>query len=170
MALTALVLGAAALWGASRLTWFAEFRDAGVRGTVLYTENGAQRVGVLVPLALLALAGIAGMVAIGGWPRRALGAVLVLAGAAACWAGFSGLRLSGYADGLPVAQILIGHGLAELAGILVIAGGLIGIKGAGRMPRLGARYSAPGAKRPARDPDTALWEALSEGEDPTAGR
>jgi hypothetical protein len=170
MVLVALLLGAAALWGASRMTWFAEFRDAGVRGIVLYTENGAQRAGALVPLALLALAGIAGMVAIGGWPRRVLGAVLVLAGAGACWVGVNGVRFGGYAAGLPVAQMLIGRGLAVLAGILVIVAGSVGIKGASRMPRLGERYSAPGAKRTARDPDTELWEALTDGEDPTAGR
>ena len=81
-----------------------------------------------------------------------------------------GVRFGGYAAGLPVAEMLIGRGLAVLAGILVIVGGLAGIKGASRMPRLGARYSAPGAKRTARDPDTELWEALTDGEDPTAGR
>jgi hypothetical protein len=166
----ALVLGAAAMWGASRLTWFAEFRDAGVRGILLYSENGAQRAGALVPLALLALAGVAGMVATGGWPRRILAVVLTLGGVAACWVGVDGLRFSGYADGLPVVQMLIGRGLAVLGGILVTVGGLAGVNGAGRMPRLGPRYSAPGAKRAARDPDVELWEALSDGQDPTTGR
>jgi hypothetical protein len=152
------------------LTWFAEFQDAGVRGVVLYSENGAQRAGVLVPLALLALAGVAGMVATGGWPRRILAVVLMLGGVAACWVGIDGLRFSGYADGLPVVQMLLGRGLAVLGGILVVVGGLSAVKGAGRMPRLGARYSTPGAQRAARDPDVELWEALSDGEDPTAPR
>lgn len=158
------------MWAASKLTWFAEFRDAGVRGIVLYSEDGAQRAGVLVPLAVLTLAGVAGMVATVGWSRRVLGVVLVLAGSAACWAAVRGLPLSGHADGLPVAQMLIGRGLAMFGGILVIAGGLAGIRDAGRMPHLGARYSAPAATRMARDPDTDLWEALSDGEDPTAKR
>jgi len=170
MVLTALLLGAAALWGASRMTWYAQFRDAGVRGMVLYTENGSQRAGALVPIAVLALAGVAGMVATGGWPRRILAVVLALGGVAACWVAFDGLRLSGYADGLPESQMLIGRGLAVLGGILLIIGGLGGVKGAGRMPKLGARYSAPGTQRAARDPDIELWEALSEGEDPTARR
>jgi hypothetical protein len=167
---TALLLGAATLWGASRLTWYAEFRDAGVRGMVLYSENGAQRAGALVPIAMLALAGVAGMVATGGWPRRILALLLALGGVAACWMAFDGLRLSGYASGLPVAQMLIGRGLAVLGGILVIAGGLVGVKGAGKMPKLGTRYAAPGVQRGVRDPDVELWEALSEGEDPTTRR
>ncbi|GAA4548662.1 Trp biosynthesis-associated membrane protein [Amycolatopsis samaneae] len=170
MIVVALLLGAAALWGASRLVWFAEFRDGGVRGTILHTETGEQRAVSLVPLAILALAGVAGVVATGGWARRALGVLLVLAGAAGVWAAVDGVRFGGFADGLPVSQMLIGRGLAALGGILVAVGGLAAIKGAGSAVRLGARYSAPGAKRKARDPDTELWEALSEGEDPTANR
>jgi hypothetical protein len=60
--------------------------------------------------------------------------------------------------------------LAVLGGILVALGGLAAIKGAGKGARLGARYSAPGRQKKARDPDTELWEALSDGEDPTAPR
>ncbi|WET77513.1 Trp biosynthesis-associated membrane protein [Amycolatopsis sp. QT-25] len=171
IAVVGLLLGAVALWGSSQLVWFAEFRDGGVRGTVLYTEIGAQRAVALVPLALLALAGTAGLIATGGWPRRVLGVVLAVSGVAAVWLGVVGGSLSGFADGLPVAQLLGARGLAILGGILVVAGGLAAIKGAGRMPRLGAKYSAPGTKkRAAKDPETELWEALSEGEDPTATR
>ncbi|MFI9453198.1 Trp biosynthesis-associated membrane protein [Amycolatopsis sp. NPDC052450] len=171
IAVVGLLLGAVALWGSSRLVWFAEFRDGGVRGTVLYTETGSQRAVALIPLALLALAGTAGLIATGGWPRRVLGVVLAVSGVAAVWIGVAGGSVSGFADGLPVAQMLGARGLAILGGILVTAGGLAAIKGAGRMPRLGAKYSAPGAKkRAAKDPETELWEALSEGEDPTASR
>ncbi|WP_372669004.1 Trp biosynthesis-associated membrane protein [Amycolatopsis kentuckyensis] len=167
MIVVALLLGALALWGASRLTWFAEFRDGGVRGTVLYRETGEQRATALVPLALLALAGVAGVIATGGWARRVLGVVLALAGVAAVWAGVSGAKFSGFADGLPVTEMLLGRGLAVLGGILVAAGGLAAVKGAGKAARLGARYAAPATRKKARDPDAELWEALSEGEDPT---
>jgi len=171
IAVVGLLLGAVALWGSSQLVWFAEFRDGGVRGTVLYTEIGSQRATALIPLALLALAGTAGLIATGGWPRRVLGAVLAVAGVAAVWIGVVGGAFTGFADGLPVAQMVGARGLAILGGILVTAGGLAAIKGAGRMPRLGAKYSAPGTKkRAAKDPETELWEALSEGEDPTATR
>ncbi|MFK0247366.1 Trp biosynthesis-associated membrane protein [Amycolatopsis azurea] len=171
IAVVGLLLGAVALWGSSQLVWFAEFRDGGVRGTVVYTEIGSTRAIALIPLALLALAGTAGLIATGGWPRRVLGLVLAVAGAAAVWIGVADGPVTGFADGLPVAQMLGARGLAVLGGILVAAGGLAAIKGAGRMPRLGAKYSAPGTKkRAAKDPETELWEALSEGEDPTANR
>ncbi|GAB3496809.1 Trp biosynthesis-associated membrane protein [Amycolatopsis cihanbeyliensis] len=165
-----LLLGAAALWGASRLAWFAENRVAGVRGTVLHTETGAQAAGALVPLAVLALAGVAGMVATGGWARRVLGGALVLAGLAACWVAVNGLRTDGYPDGAPVAEIYVGHGLAAFGGVLVVVAGVLGLRGATRMPRMGARYSAPAAKRSAAEHDYDLWDALSDGRDPTAGR
>ncbi|SEC22627.1 Tryptophan-associated transmembrane protein (Trp_oprn_chp) [Amycolatopsis tolypomycina] len=167
MMVVALLLGALALWGASRLTWFAEFRDGGVRGTVLYRETGEQRASALVPLALLALAGVAGLVATGGWARRVLGVVLALAGVAAVWLGVAGVRFSGYADGLPVTEMLLGRGLVVLGGILVATGGLAAVKGASRATRLGAKYAAPATRKKVRDPDAQLWDALSEGEDPT---
>jgi hypothetical protein len=166
----ALLLGALALWGSSRLVWFAQLRDAGVRGMVLDTQTGAQQSGALVPLAVLAVAGVAGMVATGGWPRRVLGVVVAVAGLAACWVALNGVRFSGFPDAAPVWQIFTGRALALLGGILVILGGLIGTKRAAAMPRLGARYAAPSVKKTARDPDTELWEALSEGEDPTTDR
>nr|WP_281178492.1 Trp biosynthesis-associated membrane protein [Amycolatopsis jejuensis] len=165
--LLALLLGALALWGASRMVWFAEFRDEGLRGTVLYTENGEQRATALVPLAILALAGVAGAVATGGWARRVLGIVLVAAGAAGVWSGLDGIRFGGFAAGLPGTQIVLGHLLAVLGGILVALGGLAAIRWAGTARRLGSRYAAPGARPARRDPDTELWEALSEGSDPT---
>ncbi|MEV4142092.1 Trp biosynthesis-associated membrane protein [Amycolatopsis sp. NPDC049691] len=167
MIVAALLLGALALWGASRLTWFAEFRDGGVRGTVLYRETGEQRATALVPLALLSLAGVAGVIATGGWARRVLGVVLALAGVAAVWSGVSGVKFSGWADGLPVTQLLLGRGLAVLGGILVAAGGLAAVKGAAGTARLGTKYAAPATRKKVRDPDAELWEALSEGEDPT---
>lgn len=165
----ALLLGALALWGASRMVWFAEFRDEGVRGTVLYTEPGEQRSTALVPLAILALAGVAGAIATGGWLRRVLGIVLVLAGAAGVWSGVDGIQFGGFAPGLPGTEIVFGHLIAALGGILVALGGLAAIKWAGAARKLGARYAAPGAKAARKDPDTELWEALSEGDDPTDG-
>ncbi|QWF83172.1 Trp biosynthesis-associated membrane protein [Amycolatopsis sp. CA-230715] len=165
-----LLLSAAALWGSSRLVWVASARDAGVRGIVLDQRTGAEEASAVVPLALLALAGVAAMIATGGWPRRVFGAVLAVAGLAACWTAVNGVRFGGFPDGAPVAEIYAGRALALAGGILMVAAGLAGFKGAGRMPRLGARYSAPGAKRTVRDPDTELWESLSDGEDPTASR
>lgn len=163
----ALLLGAALIWGGSRLVWFADDIDAGVRGTVLHTETGAQRSGALVPLAVLALAATAGVFATNGWLRRSLGVLLVLAGVAACWVALNGVRLTGYPAHAPVAEILSGRGLVVLGGLLVVVAGVLTLGRARAMPHMGAKYSAPGAKRTQRDPETELWDALSDGEDPT---
>lgn len=162
-----LLLGAAALWGASRLVWTADVHDGGVRGPVLETHTGAQVSGALVPLAVLAVAGVAGVVAVGGWARRVLGVILAIVGLGACWIAVDGVRFTGFPDGTPVWQVFTGRGLALIGGILVVLGGLTATRRAGVMPRMGARYAAPSGRKAARDPDTELWEALSEGDDPT---
>jgi hypothetical protein len=132
--IVALLLGAAAaaLWGSGR------------------TESGADGARWQVPLALLALAGIAGTVAVGGWPRRVLGIVLGSIGIGAC-------------------ALSAGTGLAlgVLAGALLIVAGLVTVVYGMRMPRLGAAYQTPGARRGADDSDRQMWQALSEGKDPT---
>lgn len=162
----ALLLGAAALWGSSELTWFAEHRGLPLGGTTLHTETGSEYSGALVPVAVLALAAIAGVVATGGWARRVLGAVVVLAGGAVAATGVVGIDLSG-GDDYPTMSILAGRGLAVLAGVLLAAAGVFVVRLARRMPRLGERYAAPGKQRAVRDSDTELWDRLSAGDDPT---
>jgi hypothetical protein len=166
----ALLVASLLLWVSSRLVWTSEFRDAGVRGMVLDTHNGAQAAGALVPLAILALAGIAGMLAAGHWLRKVLAGVLVLAGIATGWIALSGISFGADHSGLPIVSMLIARSLALLAGILLLVAGLWGMRGTRRRSQLGSRYNAPGGKQAARDPETELWEALSQGEDPTVAR
>ena len=162
----ALLLGAAALWGSSELTWVAEQRDLSMGATTLHTETGSEHTAALVPLAVLSLAAIAGVVATGGWARRVLGAVLVVAGAAVVAVGVVDIDLG---DGSETVSIVAGRGLAVLAGLLLVGAGSTAVRLARRMPRLGSRYAAPANRRSQRDPDTELWDRLSAGDDPTAG-
>ena len=165
-----LVVGAGLLWLSSRLTWSWERQVTPLRGTVVVTRDGADTSAALVPLAVLAIAAVAAVLAIGGWGRRLVGVLVGLAGVATVWVGIDGVG-SGFGtrpNGYPRSQILFGHGLAVLAGLLVVAAAVIVIRDAARMPRLGASYQTPGAARRRRDPDTELWQALSEGKDPTA--
>jgi hypothetical protein len=144
LAVVGLVLAAVALWGASRGTWLTATWDVPLRGRVVTTVLGADAEPVLVPWALLALAAIGGLFATSGWGRRAVGVVV---GVTAAW---------------PL--------LAALGGVLLVAVGvLVAVRGSA-MPRLGARYDAPGGRpRPrAADDERSLWEALDAGEDPTA--
>jgi hypothetical protein len=144
---TALLLGAAAgLWGSSRLAW-----SAGV--------TGADRVPALVPLALLALAGIAGILATSGWPRRLVGVLLAFGGVAAGWSAFD--------QGESTVGGMFARALALLAGIVLIGAGWLLVRAGHRMPRLGSNYQTPAAAKAAEAPDKELWRALSEGNDPT---
>lgn len=142
----ALVAGAAALWGASRLSW----------ATDAQADGDATR--ALVPLALVALAGVAGAVAVGGWARRVLGALLVLAGGFAVWRG----AFPGVGPDSPFA----GRGLAMLGGLLVVLAGVLLVWFAARLPTMGGKYRAESAGR-SGDPDKDLWDELSAGSDPT---
>ncbi|OLF16127.1 Trp biosynthesis-associated membrane protein [Actinophytocola xanthii] len=132
-----LLLGAAAaLWGATRL-------DGGP--------------GSGTGLALLALAGAGGVVAVGGWARRVVGVVVVLAGLLAGW----------QALGSPGAGI--GRWTALLGAVLLVLAGALVVRWAGELPTLGARYRAVAPAGGSGDPDKDLWDGLSQGRDPTVG-
>src|SRR5689334_13674736 len=73
----ALLLGTAlALWGATEVSWLPGAGEG--TGGPGFTA-----------VALLALASLAGVFAVGGWARRLLGAVVVAAGGWVCWAAIS---------------------------------------------------------------------------------
>ncbi|GAB3905660.1 Trp biosynthesis-associated membrane protein [Kibdelosporangium lantanae] len=136
---TLLLAAAALLWGASRLPW------------------GTETPAAPVPLALLALAAIAGVLATSGWARPVVGVLVALAGLAAGWTAFDG----GLAHG-------VGARVLALVGALVLVGaGVVLVRSGQRMPRLGGSYQTPAAARGNEPPDKELWRALSEGKDPT---
>lgn len=164
-----LVAGAGALWLSSRLAWSWERQTTPLRGTIVVTRDGAEISSALVPLAVLAVAAIAAVLAIGGWPRRVVGVLVGLAGLACVLAGTTGLSavFGTHPNGYPRSQVLFGHGSAMLAGLLLIVASVLVVRFAAGMPRMGS-YQTPGAAKRRRDPDTELWQALSEGRDPTA--
>lgn len=164
-----LVLGAGALWLSSRLTWSWERQLTPLRGTVTVTRNGGDISTALVPLALVSLAAVAAVLAIGGWWRRVVGVLIGIAGLAAVWSGLTDVStvFAAHPDGYPRSQVLSGHGLAVLAGLLVVAAAVLVVRNADRMPRLGGSYQTPSAAKRRKDPDAELWQALSEGRDPT---
>jgi uncharacterized membrane protein (TIGR02234 family) len=165
-----LVLGAGALWLSSRLTWSWSRQPTPLRGVQVVSVHGAGVPSALVPLAVLALAAVAAVLAIGGWGRRLVGLLVGVAGVVAVWAGTDGLSavFGAHPVGYPVSQVLLGHGLAMLAGLLLVAASVLVVRNAARLPGMGAGYQTPSAAKRRRDPDTELWQALSEGHDPTA--
>jgi hypothetical protein len=134
-----LLVAAGLLWGASRLPW------------------GVAVPAAPVPLALLALAAIAGVLATSGWARPVVGVLVALAGVAAGWTAFDG----GFTHG-------VGARALALVGALVLLGaGLVLVRSGHRMPKLGGSYRTPAAAKGNEPPDKELWRALSEGKDPT---
>jgi hypothetical protein len=146
-----LAFSALLLWVGSTTVWFPP------------ELTGAQVAPWLGGVALLALAGVAGVVAAGGVLRRAVGALLALAGAGVL---VFGVRvIAGLRDQPPEATVAP---LWAVAGALVLlAAGLAVVVRERRLPRLGARYAAPGERRVDQDPDRAAWDELDEGRDPT---
>jgi uncharacterized membrane protein (TIGR02234 family) len=69
------------------------------------------------------------------------------------------------AVGAPVPTPAALLGLA--AGLLLVLAGVGMVCWADAMPRLGARYAAPGTVRRVPDRDSQWWDALDAGEDPT---
>lgn len=77
-ALVLLAVGAAALWGSSRLTWVTVTSADGLTEPRTDELNGGVWFGALTPLALVLLAAIAAVVATRGWVRRIVGVLVAL--------------------------------------------------------------------------------------------
>jgi hypothetical protein len=157
MVVGALLGAAVALWAASRLAWTTKVvRHPGTDVTTVVDRAGGDS-RPLVPLALLALAGVAAAVATGGWPRRIVGVLLAVAGAGAI-----ALAVPGGTDFFPWGRIL-----AVAGGLLMIAASVLLVRFSGQMPRMGAAYQRTNTERSTDDSDHEMWRALSVGKDPT---
>lgn len=180
-AVVLLVVAAAALGGASALGWALVGFQVPLRGIVELRVTGSDLIPALGPLALLALAAVAAVLATGGWLRRVLGALLLFAavppGVGVLRTGEEG-RLVAAAlstDRLParaepdgsVTVLFAGPATAAAGAVLLAAAGLVLIRSGHRMPRMGRRYRAP-VPRTGELEDRELWERIDAGEDPTA--
>ncbi len=164
-----LVLAAGGLWLSSRLTWSWSRELTPLRGSVVVTQDGADVAGALVPLALVALAAVAAVLAIGGWARRIVGVLVGVAGLAAGWTGVHDVPtvFAAHPAGYPESQVVVGHALAVVAGLLLVLAAVVVVRDADGLPRMGGGYRTPSVANRRKDPDTELWQALSEGRDPT---
>ncbi|MEU4313413.1 TIGR02234 family membrane protein [Nocardia sp. NPDC024068] len=192
-ALVLLAVGAAALWGSSRLIWVSVTSADGLTEPRTDELNGGVWFGALTPLALVLLAAIAAVLATRGWMRRLVGVLVALIAAVTA---------------VPALALLTGSGateqraaeLAELPGraqvqevvtasapaLLTLCGALAAF-GAGlllaRMPAaakpLSGKYDNPATRKLAATraveqdagggplPERVLWDALDAGADPT---
>lgn len=188
-----LVVSAAGLWVASRLSWVAVRSFDGLGQPKTSTLSGAQWSNALLPLAVLLLAAAVAGLAVRGWLLRAVAVLVALATLAL---GYLGVSLIATPD--------IGARGAELAGVSVIS--LVGserhyvgaavtlvaaafaLVAAVLLMRSAAsggsatKYAVPsGRGGPVRSKDGQagrgvvaserdMWDALDAGRDPTEGR
>ncbi|MGH3693851.1 MAG: Trp biosynthesis-associated membrane protein [Pseudonocardiaceae bacterium] len=178
-----LVAAAVALGGSAALGWAQIEVQAPLRGIVQLRLSGSMLLSALGPLAVLALATVAAVLASGGWARRMLG-VLLLGTAVPPALAVLRVRDGGWLTGaalsaadrparsVPVGTataLLAGPGLAGVGAVLLAAAGVALVVGGHRMPRLGRRYQAPATRRDRPLPAQGrFWERLDAGEDPTA--
>ena len=176
-----MLAAAALLWAASAVVWASQRYQTPFTGEKTFGATGAVLRPELVPLALAALAAVAAVLATGGLLRRLMGVLVAAAGGVLAWRALdwfaSGWFTFGAPD-IPPASMPIGQPspnpagpvLMSVAAVVLIVAGLLVALVAHRMPAMGAKYSAPGTRKPkSHDPDKQLWEALDEGEDPTEG-
>ncbi len=175
-----LVAAAAALWGSAKLAWVASPVEKPGALHAPEVATGGTAVPALVPLAVLSLAAIAAAVATGVRLRRVVGALVVVlgvalavlaargAGAQAADVGDTLTKTGRASISLATARLEVpfARALAAFAALADIAAGLLLMRRARAIPRMGAKYSR---KPAAPDTDKQLWDALSEGADPTAG-
>jgi len=181
-----LVLAAAALWVASRMTWVdvTSFDGLGQPRTVVL--SGGSWSTALVPLAVLLLATAVAALAVRGWPLRMLAVLAAVTSAGMAYLAISlrvvrdvGVRASNLADA-PVADLVGtqrhygGSVITVAAAVVTLACAVLLLRSA-TIERSGAfRY----ARRTAVQADEAddavserqLWDALDEGVDPTQDR
>jgi uncharacterized membrane protein (TIGR02234 family) len=158
----------------------------GVSGHVLDSAGTA--------LGLVALAGVVAVLATRGVARRAVGAVLTLAGALLVWRSVTGLdalsaararslvqaRHATVTADATIAPRVSVHAqwpaLSAVCGVLVVAAGLLVVVRGGGWAGMSARYEAPSSRPPtAQDAeaeraraDASMWTALDRGDDPTS--
>ncbi|OLS98038.1 hypothetical protein BJF90_41740 [Pseudonocardia sp. CNS-004] len=166
MTCAGLALSAVLLWAGSAAVWYRGGPD--VSGAPPVELTGAQAAPWLGGTALLALAGVAGVVATGGVLRRLVGVLLGLVGL-----GVAGFGLRAQFGGPPgelrgPAEVTVAPLLAVAGGLVLLAVGIVVVLRERGLARLGARYAAPGERRVQRDPDRTAWDELDEGRDPTA--
>lgn len=182
MVLGALVLGGALLLGSAGRTWATvRSRPAAGLPAVVDRVTGATLAPAVTAVGLLALAAVAGLLAVRGLARQLVGLVVLVAGVAGLAYAVAGARSTPRADGTVEA---VSHGpwpwVAALGGALVAVAGALAVLHGRRWSALSSRYersrSAGAADGPAVDGRTGerrtaggkdLWDALDRGEDPT---
>lgn len=178
-----LVVAAAGLWGASRLTWVQVTSFDGLTHPRTDDLTGATWSTALIPLALVALAAAVAALAVRGWPLRILAVLVAAASAAMGYLAISlwvvpdvAARAARLAD-VPITD-LVGTERYSTGAVLTLVAAALSLVGAVLLLRSATRRGADAARYERRPADTVepgapmsermIWDALDAGQDPTA--
>ncbi|OBG17438.1 hypothetical protein A5765_06510 [Mycolicibacterium celeriflavum] len=177
-----LVLAAAGLWVASRLTWVEVTSFDGLGQPRTVALSGGTWSTALVPLAVLLMATAIAALAVRGWPLRVLAVVVAAASAGAAYLAISlwviadvAVRASHIAEA-PVADLLdtqrhyAGAVVTVVAAVLALVCAVLLMRSAGSERSGAARYvrRVEQSEESAQEmSERAIWDALDEGSDPT---
>jgi uncharacterized membrane protein (TIGR02234 family) len=181
-----LVLAAAALWGASRMTWVDVTSFDGLGQPSTAELSGGAWSTALVPLAVLLLATAVAALAVRGWPLRVLAVIAAITSAGMAYLAITmwvirdvGVRASHLADA-PVADLVGterhygGAVITVVAAVVTLACAALLLRSAGKETSGAARYARRSAVSADETDDAMserqLWDALDEGLDPTQDR
>lgn len=178
-----LVLAAAGLWVASRMTWVEVTSFDGLGQPKTVALSGGTWSTALVPLAVLLLAAAVAPLAVRGWPLRLLALLVAAASAGTAYLAVSlwvirdvAVRASHLAEA-PVADLVgtqrhyVGGVITAVAAAMTLLCAVLLMRSAKTERSAAARYSrraTPAAEEsgPATS-ERAIWDALDEGRDPT---
>ncbi|BBY83853.1 TIGR02234 family membrane protein [Mycolicibacterium pulveris] len=183
IAQVALVLAAAALWAASRITWVEVTSFDGLGQPKTVALAGAQWSTAMIPLAVLLVAAAVAALAVRGWPLRLLALLVAAASAGMAYLAISlwtvgdvAVRASHIAEA-PVADLVgserhYGGAVLTVAAAVVTLAGAVLLMRAATAERSGASRYTRRAATPAEEEGTEMsermmWDALDEGADPT---
>ncbi|WP_424764687.1 TIGR02234 family membrane protein [Mycobacterium sp.] len=180
-----LVVAAAGLWAASRLTWVDLRTFDGLGPPKLITLPGAAWSSALVPLALVLLATAVAALAVRGWPLRMLALLVAVASLAT---GYLAISLWVIPDvavrGADIAHVPVltlmgsqrhypGPAITLATAICTLVAAVLLMRAAASARGTVTKYLTPAARRALAQPDEKtmsermLWDALDEGRDPT---
>ena len=178
-----LVLAAAALWVASRMTWVDVTSFDGLGQPRTTALSGASWSTALVPLAVLLLATAVAALALRGWALRVLAVIAAITSAGMAYLAITlwvmrdvGVRASHLADA-PVADLVGsqrhygGAVITVVAAVVTLICAALLLRSAKKAGSVAARYSRrspdPADKHADAMSERQLWDALDEGRDPT---
>lgn len=178
-----LVLAAAALWIASRMTWVDVTSFDGLGQPRTTALSGGSWSTALVPLAVLLLAIAVSALAVRGWPLRVLAVVTAITSAGMAYLAITlwvmrdvGVRASHLADA-PVADLVGtqrhygGAVITVVAAAVTLTCATLLLRSATKDRSGAARYARRSAVSADKNDDAMserqLWDALDEGRDPT---